>query len=122
MVGVAAAASLLVAMTVWADPPAWANVVWAIVNTIERFTVGAADVEPVEQVVVDGNVANMPVADEQVIGELVVEQQAAVDDRGRSAYVGRRRAGQAGGELLLCRRRRRSKRLRRSLRRRPFRK
>lgn len=56
IVGVATAASLLMAMAVWADPPAWANMVWAIVTTIERFTVGGGggDGAPAAPAVIDG--------------------------------------------------------------------
>ncbi|MGD9634545.1 MAG: DUF1549 domain-containing protein, partial [Pirellulales bacterium] len=46
-VGIAAAASLLVAMAVWSDPPAWANMIRAIVDTIERYTIGAGGGEVV---------------------------------------------------------------------------
>jgi hypothetical protein len=42
-VGFVAAATLLVAMAVWSDPPAWANMIRAIVQSIEEFTVGGGD-------------------------------------------------------------------------------
>jgi hypothetical protein len=72
MMGVAAAASALVAITVWADPPGWKNMVRSIVSTIERFTVGEADVRPIEQVLVHGNTAEVPVANQPVAEERAV--------------------------------------------------
>ena len=41
--GIVAAASLLVAMAMWSDPPAWANMIRAIVQSIEQFTIGGGE-------------------------------------------------------------------------------
>ena len=41
-VGVSAAASLLLATAVWSNPPAWANMIRAIVERIERLTFWSA--------------------------------------------------------------------------------
>jgi hypothetical protein len=51
VVGVSAAASLLLALAVWADPPAWAGMVQALVATIQYYTVGSVEVRPAEKVV-----------------------------------------------------------------------
>jgi hypothetical protein len=81
-VGVAAAASLLVAMAVWSDPPAWANMIREIVSTIERYATGADGGEAT--VVVEGNeLADVPVETalevQPAIPAAILEEIAKVD-------------------------------------------
>lgn len=66
-VGITAAASLLIAMAVWSDPPAWANMIRSIVQTIERYTIGIGGGEVIPVASREGVTVAEPVEESQVV-------------------------------------------------------
>jgi len=93
-VGLAAAASLLIVMAVWSDPPVWANMIRSIVQTIGRYTigVGGGEVVPVAD---GGGVTNeeplheTPTAElaaaAVIVAEEVKQLEKPIDERLASA-------------------------------------
>jgi hypothetical protein len=69
-VGFVAAASLLVAMAVWSDPPAWANMIRAIVQSIERIAIGGGG--EAASAVADAGLAEEQQAESDPVAESVV--------------------------------------------------
>jgi hypothetical protein len=76
-VGIGAAASLILALAVWSNPPAWANVIRAIVQSIEQFTLGGdGKDDPTAAVVADASAE----ADQPARPEPAHESVAIVDE------------------------------------------
>lgn len=93
-VGIAAAASLLIVMAVWSDPPAWANMIRSIVQTIGRYTIGVGDGEAVPVADGGGTTIEEPVAETSttklpaaavIVAEEVKQLEKPVEERLASA-------------------------------------